>query len=114
MLDFFGDSNLVALFGLGGLLVRYRPEGDLNAISMVVAISLIVHPAITYGLGKWVFVLDQAQFRSAVITAAMAPGLNTYLFAHMYGAARRVAASAVLMATAVSILSVWIWLTILP
>jgi len=103
-----------ALFGLGGLLVRYRPEGDLNAISMVVAVSLIVHPAITYGLGKWVFVLDQAQFRSAVITAAMAPGLNTYLFAHMYGAARRVAASAVLMATAVSILSVWIWLTILP
>lgn len=103
-----------ALFGLGGVLVRYKPEGDMKTITMVMAISLIAHPAITYGLGKWVFALDQAQFRSAVLTAAMAPGVNTYLFANMYGAARRVAASAVLIATAVSILSVWVWLAILP
>jgi malonate transporter len=103
-----------ALFGLGGVLVRYRPEGDMKAITMVAVVSLVVHPAITYGLGKWVFALDQAQFRSAVLTAAMAPGVNTYLFANMYGAARRVAASAVLIGTAVSILSVWVWLAILP
>lgn len=103
-----------ALFGLGGVLVRYKPEGDMTTIAMVTAISLVAHPAITYGLGKWVFSLDQAQIRSAVLTAAMAPGVNTYLFANMYGAARRVAASAVLIATAVSVLSVWVWLSILP
>jgi len=103
-----------ALFGLGGVLVRYKPEGDMKAIATLTAVSLIAHPAITYGLGKWVFALDQDQFRSAVLTAAMAPGVNTYLFANMYGAANRVAASTVLFATAISILSVWVWLAILP
>jgi predicted permease len=44
----------------------------------------------------------------------MAPGFNAYIFANMYGRARRVAASSVLIATAISILSVWFWLGALP
>lgn len=103
-----------ALFGLGGVLHRYRPEGDRYAIAMVCAVALVVHPAITFGLGRLAFGLDTAQMRSAVITGAMAPGVNAYLFAHMYGAAKRVAASAVLLATAGSIGTVWLWLHILP
>jgi len=103
-----------ALFGLGGVLLRYRPEGDMKAIVMVCTLGLVVHPAITYGLGRYGFGLDTAQMRSAVVTAAMAPGVNAYLFAHMYGAARRVAASAVLIGTTASIASVWLWLHVLP
>ncbi|MGB8814237.1 MAG: AEC family transporter [Paracoccaceae bacterium] len=103
-----------ALFGLGGVLFRYRPEGDMRAIAMVCVIALIVHPAITYGLGRFAFGLTTDQMRSAVVTGAMAPGVNAYLFAHMYGAAKRVAASAVLLATAASIGTVWMWLQILP
>ncbi len=102
-----------ALFALGGVLVRYRPEGDKNTIAWVTAVSLIAHPAITFSLGKWVFLLDQAQFRAAVLTAAMAPGINAYLFASMYGTAKRVAASTILIATAVSIVSIWLWLALL-
>jgi malonate transporter and related proteins len=103
-----------ALFGLGGVLVRYRPEGDLRAVFMVAVISLICHPTITWVLGTQVFSLTTAQLRSAVVTAAMAPGVNAYLFANMYGSARRVAASSVLVATALSILTAWFWLSILP
>jgi predicted permease len=103
-----------ALFGLGGILFRYRPEGDKATIGMVVAISLLAHPAITYGLGRGVFGLTVEQLRSAVVTAAMAPGINAYLFANMYGAARRVAASSVLVGTAASILTAWVWLAVLP
>lgn len=102
-----------ALFGLGGILYRYRPEGDMAAIVMCCACSLLLHPAITYGLGRAIH-LDTPGLRSAVMTAAMAPGVNAYLFANIYGSARRVAASSVLMATAGSILTVWLWLTILP
>jgi predicted permease len=40
--------------------------------------------------------------------------VNTYIFANMYGAARRVAASSVLMATVVSVVSIWLWLLVLP
>lgn len=103
-----------ALFGLGGVLLRYRPEGDLRVIAMVVAVSLVAHPAITYALGRFGFGLSVAQMRSAVLTAAMAPGINAYLFADLYGSARRVAASSVLIATAVSILTIWVWLAVLP
>ncbi len=102
-----------ALFGLGGVLYRYRPEGDASTIAMICGVSLILHPVITYGLAQ-LFQLDRDQLRSAVLTAAMAPGINTYLFANMYGVARRVAASGVLIGTALSLLTVWMWLAILP
>ena len=103
-----------ALFGLGGVLLRYRPEGDGRAIAMVTGLSLLVHPAIAYGLGHFLFQLPDAGLRSAIVTAAMAPGVNAYLFANMYGAAQRVAASSVLVATAGSILTISLWLAILP
>lgn len=103
-----------ALFGLGGVMVRYRPEGDLKTIAMVCSVSLVLHPAVTWGLGRFALGLDTPQLRSAVMTAAMAPGVNAYLFANMYGTATRVAASSVLLATALSILTVWGWLNILP
>lgn len=102
-----------ALFGLGGVLVRYRLEGDFRVIAMICMLSLILHPALVWGLGKAVGLPTEA-FRSAVLTAAMAPGVNTYIFASMYGVAMRVAASAVLIATAASIVTVWLWLGVLP
>jgi hypothetical protein len=103
-----------ALFGLGGVLFRYRPEGDFRAIALLSAISLGLHPGITWLLATQVFVLDTAGLRSAVLTAAMAPGVNAYVFANLYGVAKRVAASTVLLGTALSIASVWVWLQILP
>ncbi len=101
-----------ALFGLGGVLYRYRPEGDMRIIAMVCAISLVLHPAVTWGIGRSMG-LPPAAFRSAVVTAAMAPGINAYLFANMYGVAKRVAASSVLFATAATILTAWAWLALL-
>jgi hypothetical protein len=103
-----------ALFGLGGALTRYRPEGDLRAIALVCALSLVVHPGITWGLGRFALALTTDQLRSAVVTAAMAPGVNAYLFADLYSAARSIAASSVLIATALSFVTVWMWLEILP
>ncbi|PUB12480.1 AEC family transporter [Yoonia sediminilitoris] len=102
-----------ALFGLGGVLVRYRPEGDMRTILFVVSISLVLHPAIVWGLAHFNG-LERDQLRSAILTSAMAPGINSYLFANIYGRARRVAASAVLLGTGLSILTVWCWLTLLP
>lgn len=102
-----------ALFGLGGVLYRYRPEGDMTTIAYVCGVSLLVHPAVTWMVGSAAG-LSTGQFRSAVLTASMAPGVNTYIFANMYGVAKRVAASTVLIATALSILSIWVWLAILP
>jgi malonate transporter len=45
-----------------------------------------------------------------VLTAAMAPGVNAYIFAQMYGRAQRVAASAVLISTGLTIFTASLWL----
>lgn len=103
-----------ALFGLGGVLHRYRPEGDRGLIAVVVFASLVLHPAVTYGLGRFVFGLGTDGLRSATITAAMAPGVNAYMFAYMYGVGKRVAASSILFATGLTIVTAWFWLQILP
>ena len=103
-----------ALFGLGGVLLRYRPDGDFRIIAMLCACSLILHPGLAYLLGRFALGLDTPGLRSAVMTAAMAPGVNAFLFANLYGVAKRVAASTVLIATALSIGSIWVWLQLLP
>jgi predicted permease len=114
-MDMLANAALpAALFGLGGVLFRYRPEGDGKAIAMVTTLSLVVHPLVTYSLGRWAFGLDIHALRSGVLTAAMAPGVNAYLFANIYGVGKRVSASAVLIATALSIFTIWGWLAILP
>ena len=101
-----------ALFALGGVLIQYKPEGELRAIAMVCAIALLVHPALVWTFGTALH-LPQDAFRSGVLTAAMAPGFNAYIFANMYARARRVAATSVLVSTGASMLTVWMWLTLL-
>ncbi|WP_114967270.1 AEC family transporter [Alkalilacustris brevis] len=102
-----------ALFALGGILYRYRPEGDLRLIGYIALLSLFVQPALTLGFAT-LLRLELAQLQGAVLAASVAPGVNAYLFANMYGRARRVAASSVLLATAGSIVTIWLWLQILP
>ncbi|MGH1367073.1 MAG: AEC family transporter [Maritimibacter sp.] len=101
-----------ALFALGGILARYKPQGDMRLVGWIVMVSLVVHPLTVFGLGT-LFNIGEGPMRSAVLMAAMAPGVNTYVFANMYGVAKRVSATAVLVGTAASILTAWGWLTIL-
>ena len=53
---------------------------------MICAVSLIIHPAIV-----WFSALIPIELKITVITAAMAPGSNTYVFANIYGRGKRVA-----------------------
>jgi len=103
----------VALFALGGVLYQYRPEGDMATIGYMVAISLVVHPLISFGLTR-AFDLSTEATRSVLMTAAAPPGVNVYLFANLYGRGKRVAASSVLIGTAMSVLTIWVWLLIIP
>lgn len=102
-----------ALFGLGGILVRYKPEGDMRLIVFTILASLFVHPIVTYVFSSYIFELELGALRSATLTSAMAPGVNAYMFASMYGVGKRVAASSVLLGTAISVMTIWCWLTIL-
>ena len=99
-----------ALFALGGILVEYRPEGDLKVIAMVCILSLVVHPALAWIISSQILELDHNLVRTTTLMSAMAPGVNAYVFASMYDRAKRVAASSVLIGTIVSIGSASAWL----
>ena len=43
----------------------------------------------------------------------MAPGMNAFMFANLYGKAKQIAASTVLAGTIVSVFTVSVWLIIL-
>lgn len=102
-----------ALFALGGILVRYRLADRLGETCVVLVLKLFVHPGIAYLLATQVFDLSIEFTRAAVMTGAMAPGVNVYVFATMYDRAKGTAANAVLLGTAISILSVSFWLLVL-
>ncbi|MET0070086.1 MAG: AEC family transporter [Candidatus Thiodiazotropha sp.] len=111
--DIISASALpVALFGLGGILARYRFASDLRLVATVSAFSLVVHPALTLLLCSLLQV-DPTLARTAILVAAMAPGINSYLFASMYQRGQSVAASSVLLGTGISVLSVSVWLWLL-
>ena len=75
------------------------------------AISCVIHPAIAYGLTMHVFALDISLVRSATIMAAMAPGVNAYVFSSIYDRANGEVASTVIIATAASVFTAagWLW-----
>jgi malonate transporter len=112
--DMIADSALpAALFGLGGVLTRYSLKAQLGEAGLISGLSLIVHPAVAFVLSHHVFGLPPDFVRSAVVTAAMAPGVNAYVFASLYARAQAEAASAVLLATGLSVVTVTGWLALL-
>ena len=112
--EMIADSALpAALFGLGGVLSRYAIRASLGEASMISFLSLVVHPGVAYALSHWVFGLPPEFVRGAVMTAAMAPGVNSYVFANLYNRGQAQVASAVLLATGLTVLTASAWLSIL-
>jgi len=102
-----------ALFALGGIMVRYKLTERMGETGFVLILKLFVHPGIAYFLATYVFDLSIEFTRAAVMTGAMAPGINVYVFASMYDRAKGTAANAVLLGTAFSIISISFWLFLL-
>ncbi len=110
--DILSKSALpVALFGLGAVLTRYKINQTLGEVGTISVFSLFVHPGITFAICYLLGVPDSIS-RMAVLVAAMAPGINSYLFANMYQRGQGVAASTVVLATSTSVfsISVWVWI----
>ncbi len=103
----------IALFGLGGAMVQYRLTGNLRDTALICVSKLFIHPSIAWLLATQVFHLSTDFTRAAVIIAAMAPGINAYIFANLYNRAQDTVAATVLISTALSIFSASLWLTIL-
>jgi predicted permease len=113
-LDMMADAALpAALFGLGGVMTRYAIHANLGESAMIAVLSLGLHPAIAYVLAHLVFDLPEGFVRAVVVTAAMAPGVNTYVFASLYNRAQAQAASSILLCTGLLVVTATVWLKVL-
>ena len=103
----------IALFGLGGILIRYQFSNEVGKVSMVVLLTLLVHPMISFCIGFFYTNLDVTILRSAIICAAMGPGLNAFLFANYYKDGRETVAAAVLICTPITMFTTPVWIQII-
>ncbi|MEO0720421.1 MAG: AEC family transporter [Pseudomonadota bacterium] len=112
--DMLASATLpTALFALGAVLTRYRLQDEIGVAVVTSACALVLHPAIVWAMTTQLFALPDAFVRAAVLTAAMPSGINAYVFAAMYRRAEGIAASAVLLSTALGVFTISVWLAIL-
>lgn len=102
-----------ALVGMGAAMTRYALKAEVAEAVMVSAMSLVLHPAVAFAVTHWMLGLPLEYVRTAVLIAAMPPGMNVYIFATMYDRAVALSASAVLVATALSVFTITVWLAVL-
>ena len=102
-----------AVFAMGAALATFRVKGALPEASVGVVLKLIVHPAAVWLLATHVFRVDPLWRDVAVVVAALPGGVNTYLFAQRYDAGTAPAATAMLLSTMLSVVTVAVLLHIL-
>ncbi len=106
-----GTAGPLALFSLGMSLRRFGLRGDLGLTLGLVGLSLVVMPAAVWLIAAPL--LSPLWLKVAVLTAAAPSGVNAYLFATNVGAGEKLAASATLLGTCLSVFSLSAWLLIL-
>jgi len=107
ILRILGSAVLPAsLFGLGGMMVRYRFAGQLPEAAAVSALKLVAHPLIVWliagpllGLNNWAWV--------AATIAAMPVGFNMHNMASRSQQGAALASSSTALSTVISILTVF-------
>lgn len=101
-----GAAAPCALFALGASLVGYQLGGDLRQCAALVIFKLVVHPIIAAVMAFFVFDLQPVWAAVAVVTAALPLGVNVFIMAEHYGIYTARAASAILISTGLSLLTV--------
>lgn len=102
-----------ALVAMGLALRRFGVFSDVRAVLTITALKLIVHPLIVWALAFHVLGVPPVWAGVAVLFAAMPCGINAYLVATRYKVAETTASSAVAVSTALSVVSVSVWLVVL-
>ncbi len=98
-----GASAPCALFALGATLSLYRVGGDLRESLTVVALKLVVHPALVWVMTAKIFVLPPLWVAVATVTAALPTGVNVFIMAHQYNVYLARTTAAILISTFLSV-----------
>jgi malonate transporter and related proteins len=110
---FAASATPCALFCMGAALARYRIAGEIPAALVITALKVAVFPLLVWLLGHYVFGIDPLWLAVAVTIAAMPIGINIYLFAEQYDRGIPLAATVMVVSTAVSIVTLTVVLSLL-
>lgn len=113
LLQFLQNSAApCALFALGVTVAMRRLDRVPWEVPLLVAIKLIVHPAIVLALLILLGPFDELWASTAVLLAALPPALNVFVFARQYDAWVAQASNSVMLGTVVSVatLTTVMWL----
>ena len=105
-LDLLGRGAVpCALFALGATMTGYRIAGDLKDSAAIVALKLGLHPLIVWLVATQIFALSPLHTAVATIVASLPVGVNVFILARAYDTYVRRSASAVLISTALSVVT---------
>lgn len=102
-----------ALIAMGISLCRCGIEAGWKLPTFISGLKLIVHPAIVYVLATQVFTMPPAWAGVAVLFAACPTGVNAYIFAERYGDGVALSSTTLTLSTALSVITMVMWLRIL-
>ena len=106
-LTFIGQAAApAALFALGATLSLRRLGGSLGPVGAMIACKLFLHPLLAFLVFGWLLGLDRLWVNAGVIFAACPVGLNVYVFAQHDEVGIETASSAVLISTALAMLTI--------
>ena len=80
----------------------------------MLACKLLLHPALASLAFGWLLQLDRSWVNAGVIFAACPVGLNVYVFAQHYQVGIETASSAILISTALAMVTITSLLLLLP
>ncbi|MGH7002613.1 MAG: AEC family transporter [Alphaproteobacteria bacterium] len=101
----------VALFAMGMGLKKFGISGHIAAALVMSAIKLMLMPAVVLA-AAWLLDLPPFTAKIAVAGAALPAGVNSYLIATRFGTGQALASNSMVMATALSALTLAFWISV--
>ncbi len=103
-----------ALFALGATLTSFPISTGIGEVSYMTFFKLLVHPAAIWFATTRLFDVDPLWATVAILGAALPVAANVFIVARQYDTYVDRTSSAILVSTAISVVTVSILLTILP
>ena len=103
-----------ALFALGATLAAFPISTGIRQTSYMSSFKLLVHPAVMWLAMTQLFTVDPLWASVAILGASLPIAANVFILARQYDTHLERASSAILLSTAISVITVSALLTILP
>lgn len=110
-----GAASPCALVALGLFLAASKPfkKNNINSISYLVSLKLVLQPILVYIAAAYIFHLPDLLTNTAVLIAALPTGTGSFMLAEYYRNDATITSNTILVSTIISILTVSAYLSLL-